>query len=148
LPNNNESAIVPKFKKLGPRFVGPYKILEHIGAVAYKLELPAGAHIHDVFHVGVLKPFHGTPPAETPHLPPLQDGRLLPPPERVLHASLRRGTRHVLVQWAGMSSGEATWEPVDSFRSEYPVFQLEDELFFEEARDVMVGKVYQRRRSG
>ena len=47
-----------------------------------------------------------------------------------------------------MSSGEATWETVDSFRSEYPVFQLEDELFFEEARDVMVSKVYHRRRSG
>jgi len=134
--------------KLGPRYAGPYKILERIGAVAYKLELPAGARIHDVFHVGVLKPFRGTPPANTPHLPPLQDGRLLPQPKRVLRASLRRGAWHVLVQWAGMSSGEATWEPVDSFRSEYPTFQLEDELFSEEARDVMVGKVYQRRQRG
>jgi len=134
--------------KLGPRYAGPYKILERIGAVAYKIELPAGARIHGVFHVGVLKPFRGTPPANTPHLPPLQDGCLLPQPKRVLRASLRRGAWHVLVQWAGMSSGEATWEPVDSFRSEYPTFQLEDELFSEEARDVMVGQVYQRRQRG
>jgi hypothetical protein len=50
-----------------------------------------------------------------------------------------------LVQWAGLSSAEATWEPVDAFRREHPSFQLEDELFVEGGRDVMVGKVYRRR---
>jgi hypothetical protein len=50
-----------------------------------------------------------------------------------------------LVQWAGLSRAEATWEPVDAFRQEHPSFPLEDELFVEGARDVMVGKVYQRR---
>ncbi|KAD7478335.1 hypothetical protein E3N88_01471 [Mikania micrantha] len=42
--------------KLSPRFVGPFKILERIGSVAYRLELPPElGNIHDVFHVSNLK---------------------------------------------------------------------------------------------
>jgi 2-methylcitrate dehydratase PrpD len=69
-------------------------------------------------------------------------------PERVLRATLRRGVWHVLVQWEGMDSANATWEPLDAFRAARPSFQLEDELFVEEGRDVMVGKVYTRRKKG
>jgi hypothetical protein len=38
--------------KLAPRYVGPFKILERRGEVAYQLELPESlAGVHDVFHV-------------------------------------------------------------------------------------------------
>ena len=116
--------------------------------MAYRLRLPEGARIHDVFHVGVLKPFRGTPPSTTPALPPLHQGRLLHRPTRVLRSQLRRVVWHVLVQWENMPEDDATWEPVEEFRATFPSFQLKDELFPKEGRDVMTGKVYGRRHQG
>ncbi|KAJ1258172.1 hypothetical protein BS78_10G054400 [Paspalum vaginatum] len=131
--------------KLSPRYAGPFKVLERVGEVAYRLALPPGARVHDVFHVGLLKPYHGDPPADVPVLPPMDNGRLLPTPARMLRACLRRGVWDVLVHWEGTEEADATWEPLLQFRASYPGFQLEDELFLEGGRDVMTGITYQRR---
>ncbi|WVZ96354.1 hypothetical protein U9M48_042006 [Paspalum notatum var. saurae] len=124
--------------KLGPRFYGPFKVLERIGEVAYRLLLPAGARLHNVFHVGLLKPYKGEEPQETPELPPIQHGR-------VLRGRLARGMSEVLVQWQGQSAAEAAWVPLAEFKQRYPSFQLEDELIVQAGRDVMHGRQYRRR---
>jgi hypothetical protein len=42
--------------KLAPRYVGPFKIIDHKGELAYQLELPPQlSEVHDVFHVSQLK---------------------------------------------------------------------------------------------
>jgi hypothetical protein len=132
--------------KLKARFVGPYRVVELINDVAVRLELPPQARIHDVFHVGALKKFIGTPPAAPPDLPPIHHGAVAPELVRVERARLARGVRQVLVHWRGEPAESATWEDLDTFRDMYPAFQLEDELDLEGGRDVMWGQTYTRHR--
>ncbi|PKA57028.1 hypothetical protein AXF42_Ash002332 [Apostasia shenzhenica] len=48
--------------KLNPRYVGPFKIVEKIGVVAYQLALPTQmSGIHNVFHVSLLRKFVSDP---------------------------------------------------------------------------------------
>ncbi|WMV29825.1 hypothetical protein MTR67_023210, partial [Solanum verrucosum] len=47
---------------LSPRYIGPYKISNRMGNIAYELELPQElAAIHPVFHISMLKKCMGDP---------------------------------------------------------------------------------------
>ncbi len=42
-------------RKLAPKYVGPFRVLDAVGPVAFWVALPSEYCIHDVFHVSMLK---------------------------------------------------------------------------------------------
>ena len=58
----------PGARKLLPLWIGPFKIVQKVGKVAYKLDLPPEMRMHNVFNVNLLKRFIAGP------------GKLIPPP--------------------------------------------------------------------
>ncbi|RVX01071.1 Transposon Tf2-2 polyprotein [Vitis vinifera] len=93
-------------EKLSPRYFGPYKVVQQIGPVAYRLELPSSTTIHPVFHVSQLKP--------------ALDIRQSPNNNQL--------GIEVLIQWKGLPQFEASWESVDTIKEHFPDFHLEDKV--------------------
>ena len=51
-----------KRRKLSPRFIEPFEVLERIGTIAYRLALPPSMiGVHEVFHVSMLRKYTSDP---------------------------------------------------------------------------------------
>nr|GEV35895.1 transposon Ty3-G Gag-Pol polyprotein [Tanacetum cinerariifolium] len=125
------------FQKLSKHYFGPFKILERIRKVAYRLELPTGSCIHPIFHVSLLWSSHGNPtPSNLPlpsiyidDLPILQPDTILD--QRIVTNNGKTKTQ-VLVKWKGHAIEESTWESKDEIQLSGDMPDLEDKLHFEE----------------
>ncbi|WVZ71226.1 hypothetical protein U9M48_019838 [Paspalum notatum var. saurae] len=110
--------------KLAPRYVGPFKITEQCGPVAYRLELPPHlAAVHDVFHVSQLKKCLRVPEEviDTSQIQIQPDLTYQEQPIKILdqkqRATRRRTINFYKVQWSNHSEEEATWEQEEFLRT-------------------------------
>ncbi|GJY02624.1 putative reverse transcriptase domain-containing protein [Tanacetum coccineum] len=88
--------------KLNPRYVGPFKVLERVGEVAYKLELPKElSRVHNTFHLHFVEE-----------------------PLEIVGREVKRLKRSriplVKVRWNSKRGPEFTWEREDQFKKKYP----------------------------
>ena len=109
-------------RKLTPRRLGPFEIIEEISPVVYKLRLLSAWRIHDVFHASLLTPQVVTSEYGVPLMPPLPelvDGELEFEVESILRHKYvgRKKELRYLVQWRGYSQAESTWEPEEHLRN-------------------------------
>jgi Chromo (CHRromatin Organisation MOdifier) domain len=101
-------------KKLAPKREGPFEVIKKIGTNTYRLKLPPGWKIHNVFNTMLLSPYTET----DTHGPNF----LRPPPLRVkgveeyevesILAHRRKGNGYqYLIKWKNYRPNDNTWEP-------------------------------------
>ena len=122
-----------KRSKLSLRFIGPFKILERVGTVAYRLALPPSmAGVHEVFHVSMLRKYTPDPAhvvdwgqIEVDTDRTFEEGPvcILDSRDQVLRC---KTVRLVRVLWRYYGVEESTREHGDTMRATYP-FLFRDE---------------------
>ncbi|XP_010436864.1 PREDICTED: uncharacterized protein LOC104720685 [Camelina sativa] len=115
-----------KRKKLSPMFVGPYKVIERIGAVAYKLELPPKLDVfHKVFHVSQLRKCLSEEDEVVEDVPrELQENLMVEATPiqiiyRMVKGMRRKKINMVKILWNCGGHKEATWETENKMKANY-----------------------------
>ncbi|GKF38925.1 hypothetical protein Tco_0118986 [Tanacetum coccineum] len=119
-------SLIPN-RKLAPRFVRPFEIIEKVGPVAYRLRLPEELNgVHDTFHVSNLKKCLADPTLEVPLDEIRVDVKLnfVEEPVEILEREFKKLKRSriaiVKVWWDSKHGPEFTWERVDQMKLKYP----------------------------
>ncbi|GKD79817.1 putative reverse transcriptase domain-containing protein [Tanacetum coccineum] len=113
--------------KLNPRYVGPFEVLEKVGEVSYKLELPEKlSRVHNTFHMSNLKKCYADEPLAVPLDGLHFDDKLqfVEEPVEIIDCEVKRLKRSriplIKVRWNSKRGLEFTWEREDQFKKKYP----------------------------
>jgi hypothetical protein len=102
---------------MAPRRTGPFTISQVLSPVTYRLSLPPGWKIHDVFHSSLLSPFRETDthgPAYPTPIPDIIEGEEEFEVEGILKHKVKQGKAHFLIRWKNCADSEDSWEPEDN----------------------------------
>ncbi|MCO5597406.1 hypothetical protein L7F22_051482 [Adiantum nelumboides] len=101
-----------KVVKLLTRYYGPFKIIDKINDVTFKLDLPSTWNIHNAFHISLLRIYQGNLPPELPssELPEVEDQEEILVPEQIIYhqdRTLKSGSVHrKAVHWVRYSPSD------------------------------------------
>ncbi|WMV38637.1 hypothetical protein MTR67_032022 [Solanum verrucosum] len=112
--------------KLSPRFISPFENLECVGPMAYRLSLPPNlSSLHPVFHISMLKRYHGDGYyiIKWDSIVLDKDLQYEEEPIAILDREVRKlrtkKIKFVKVLWKHRLVGEATWETEMDMRDKY-----------------------------
>ncbi|GKF34748.1 hypothetical protein Tco_0107948, partial [Tanacetum coccineum] len=93
--------------KLNPHYIGPFKIIDKVGTVAYRLELPEQlSRVHSTFYVSNLKC--------------MVDEPLAIPLDEIQSVTNSTSSKNLSRSWTVRRGPEFTWEREDQMQKKYP----------------------------
>jgi hypothetical protein len=108
-------------RKLMPKFIGPFAIIEVINDVTFRLDLSPpllSRGIHNTFHASLLRPYHRDNTYNRSAAPPppvsFDDGHVEYEVERILSVRRKRSGMEYLVKWLGYGDHENSWLPASA----------------------------------
>lgn len=124
-PYVQRSVVSRPCAKLAYKFFSPYTVLEKIGPLAYRMDLPPDSRVHPVFHVSQLKPFTTDYTLVFAELPRVHDllASLTEPVKILERRMMKHGDAPVVqlkIPWSSSSPDAATWEDYDVLCRRFP----------------------------
>jgi len=127
-------------RKLDPRYLGPLRVIERVGSVGYKLDLPSEMEaFHNVFHISQLRKCLTDQDVLIPEIPSdlgtnlTLETRPVRIVDRMEKAMRKKTIQMVKVIWDCNGREETTWETEARMKAEFPKWF--DQFVLDETHD-------------